>query len=379
MSTNPKYKLCFLFLATLTIPSDLPQYKKNAYTIFHQLLTWIDELSIELNIHQMQMASQFTSMQQVETRRHKEEETTEEYIRHKSLANLTKARYMKQMEKITKELKKDTPLTHNYSIPKPTNQTVLTNTLSQRIPDNIIIPDIETNIQLQLDCLGISNSLLTTIKKPNEESSQTTSLFARTRPLQEYSTTTAKSTDKLLEESLRHQSKEEFMQVSTPQDKNLQNLPMKMVDSGKQQEDNQPCPPKHIYAEISQKNKTDKLESIQEENNKSSPQEEEHEEDEVKDFDTTDDEEPATNNTKCKIQKPAKPAKLNHQQQVTEVTAYLWVHKASDSALKKMDLADETEYINILLLHNMKKLIHGKKRQKTIEKLNHHCHITYRK
>ena len=172
MSTNPKYKLCFLFLATLTIPSDLPQYKKNAYTIFHQLLTQIDELSIELNICQMQMASRFTSMQQVETRSHKEEETTEEYICRKSLANLTKACYMKQMEKIPKELKKDTPLTHNYSIPKPTNLTVLTNTLSQRIPDNIVIPDIETNVQQQLDRLGISNSLLTTIKKPNEESSQ---------------------------------------------------------------------------------------------------------------------------------------------------------------------------------------------------------------
>ena len=92
--------MCFLFLATLTIPEELPQYKKNAYTIFHELLTWIDELTIELNIRQMQMASLFTSMQQVEIRRHKEGETIEEYNRHKSLANLTKARFMKQMEKI---------------------------------------------------------------------------------------------------------------------------------------------------------------------------------------------------------------------------------------------------------------------------------------
>ena len=122
MSTNPECKiLCFLFLATLTIPEELPQYKKNAYTIFHELLTRIDELTIELNIRQMQMASLFTSMQQVEIRRLKEGETIEEYNRHKSLANLTKARFMKQMEKITKELKKDTLLTHNYSIPKPTN------------------------------------------------------------------------------------------------------------------------------------------------------------------------------------------------------------------------------------------------------------------
>ena len=70
----------------------------------------------------MQMASLFTSMQQVEIRRRKEGETIEEYNRNKSLANLTKARFMKQMEKITKELKKDTLLTHNYPIPMPTER-----------------------------------------------------------------------------------------------------------------------------------------------------------------------------------------------------------------------------------------------------------------
>ena len=110
----------------------------------------------------MQMASLFTSMQQVEIRRRKEGETIEEYNRHKSLANLTKARFMKQMEKITKELKKDTLLTHNYPIPMSTNQTVLTNTLSQKTPDNIVLPDIETNVQEQLNRLGMSNLLLTT-------------------------------------------------------------------------------------------------------------------------------------------------------------------------------------------------------------------------
>ena len=33
----------------------------------------------------------------------------------------------------------------------PTNQTVLTNTLSQKTPDNIVLPDIETNVQEQLN------------------------------------------------------------------------------------------------------------------------------------------------------------------------------------------------------------------------------------
>ena len=204
--------MCFLFLATLTILEELPQYNKNAYTIFHELLTQIDELTIELNIRQMQMASSFTSMQQVEIRRCKEGETIEEYNGHKSLANLTKARFMKQMEKITKELKKDTLLTHNYPIPMTTNQTVLTNTLSQKTPDNILLPDIETNVQDQLNHLGISNLLLTTTKKPKEESSQTTSLSTRTTPPHENSTTPPHSTGKLkklLQEKLRQESKED--------------------------------------------------------------------------------------------------------------------------------------------------------------------------
>ena len=334
--------MCFLFLATLTIPEELPQYKKNAYTIFHELLTRIDELTIELNIRQMQMASLFTSMQQVEIRRRKEGETIEEYNRHKSLANLTKARFMKQMEKITKELKKDTLLTHNYPIPMPTNQTVLTNTLSQKTPDNIVLPDIETNVQEQLNRLGISNLLLTTTKKPKEESSQTTSLSTRTTPPHENSATTPQSTgklNKLLREKLRQESKEDHIQVSPPQDKNVGYLPITMEHSRNQEQDKQPSPTNHIYAEIPQK-KTEKLKS----------NEEEEEDSKYDDFETTDDEEPETSNTKCKRQKPTKPVRLNRQQ---HRTAYPWAHNASDNATMKTNLADEIEYINHPKVHHV--------------------------
>ena len=215
----------------------------------------------------MQMASLFTSMQQVEIRRCKEGETIEEYNRHKSLANLTKARFMKQMEKITKELKKDTLLTHNYSIPKPTNQTVLTNTLSQKTPNNILIPDIETNVQEQLNRLGISNLLPTATKKPNEESYQTASPSTRSLP-HENSTTTRQSTgklNKLLREKLRQQSKEDLIQVSPLPDKNVGNFPMTMQHSGKQEQDKHPASINHIYAEQPQKNNAEKLKSNQEE------------------------------------------------------------------------------------------------------------------
>ena len=144
----------------LTIPDGIPQYKKNAYNIFHQLFMRIEELKIELNTRQMQLASLFTSIQQVETRRQREEETTEEYNRHKALANLTKTRYLKQMEKMSKQFKADTPLT-NYPMPKSKNSTVLTNNISHK-NDQILIPNIENNITDELNKLGISKSLTPT-------------------------------------------------------------------------------------------------------------------------------------------------------------------------------------------------------------------------
>ena len=415
MSTNPECKiLCFLFLATLTIPEELPQYKKNAYTIFHELLTRIDELTIELNIRQMQMASLFTSMQQVEIRRRNEGETIEEYNRHKSLANLTKARFMKQMEKITKELKKDTLLTHNYSIPKPTNQTVLTNTLSQKTPNNILIPNIETNIQEQLNRLGISNLLPTATKKPNEESSQTASPSTRSLP-HENSTTTRQSTgklNKLLREKLRQQSKEDLIQVSPLPDKNVGNFPMTTEHSGKQEQDKHPSSINHIYAEQPQKNNAEKLKSNQEEedpiqvsplpdknvrnfpmtmehsgkqeqdkhpasinhiyaeqpqkNNaeKLKSNQEEEEDKEYENLETTDDEEPETTNTKHKRHKPTKPARINHQQ---HRRAYPWAHTASNNATKKTNLAHEIEYIRHPKIHN---ILTDQMKKKLIKKVN---------
>ena len=63
-----------------------------------------------------------------------------------------------------------------------------------------------------------------------------------------------------------------------------------MEHSRKQEQDKQPSPTNHIYAEIPQKNKTEKLKS----------NEEEEEDSEYEDFETTDDEDPETSNTKRK-------------------------------------------------------------------------------
>ena len=120
----------------------------------------IEELKIELNTRQKQLVSLFTSIQQVETRRQREEETTEGYNHHKALAKLTKTHYLKQMEKMSKQFKADTPLT-NYPMPKSKNSTVLTNNISHK-NDQILIPNIENNITDELNKLGISKSLTPT-------------------------------------------------------------------------------------------------------------------------------------------------------------------------------------------------------------------------
>ena len=130
------------------------------YQTSTKLFMRIEELKIELNTCQMQLASLFTSIQQVETRRQREEETTEEYNRHKALANLTKTCYLKQMEKMSKQFKADTPLT-NYPMPKSKNSTVLTNNISHK-NDQILIPNIENNITDELNKLGLSKSLTPT-------------------------------------------------------------------------------------------------------------------------------------------------------------------------------------------------------------------------
>ena len=157
------YNFSFLvfFSATLQIPDNLPTYKKNAITIFHQLLSRIDELNMEVNHRKIQVASLFTSIQQVETEICKEQQTTEQHNRDKALANLRKARFMKQMQDLTKKLKEQTILTHSYAMPKPTNTTELTKKLPDDFPNEVAIPDIKKDLQQELTKLGLNTTSLT--------------------------------------------------------------------------------------------------------------------------------------------------------------------------------------------------------------------------
>ena len=66
----------------------------------------MDDLITEENHIKLQMTSIFASIEQVETQELRDNETTEENDQCKALANLTRMHFMKQMEKITKNLKK---------------------------------------------------------------------------------------------------------------------------------------------------------------------------------------------------------------------------------------------------------------------------------
>ena len=273
---------------------------------------------------------------------------------------------MKQIENLTKELKKDTLLTHNYSIPKSTNQNVLTNTLTQKIPDNIQIPDIEANVEEQLEHLKISNSLLTTTKNPTGTSSSSARKTA-----QEEKSTTLQITgrfNKLQLENSAQQSKVEIRQVSTPQNQDTRNLQRTVVNSTKQEQDNpnQLSQPKHIYAEVPQKKKTEM--SQEQKNNKKTPEEKKKEylkqdnedTEEENDFINSADDYSEAIKKKRKRQKPKHPCKLNHEQ---HRKAYPWAHKDSHNACMKTNLSDEVKYIrhpniqNILTDNIKKKLI----------------------
>ena len=127
-----------------------------------------------------------------------------------------------------------------------------------------------------------------------------------------------------------------------------------MVHSGKQEQDKQPSSINHIYAELPQKNKAEKLKSNQEQ----------EEDKEYEDFEASDDEEPETRNTKHKRQFPTKATRLNHQQ---HRTAYPWAHTASHNATKKTNLDRKIEYIRHPNIHNM---LTDRMKKKLIKKVN---------
>ena len=111
---------------------------------------------MEVNHRKIQLASLFISIQQVETEIRKEQETAKQHNRDKALFNLRKARFMKQMQNLTKKLKEQTILTHSYPMPKPTNATELTKKLTDDYPDEVLIPDIKKDLQEEIARLGLN-------------------------------------------------------------------------------------------------------------------------------------------------------------------------------------------------------------------------------
>ena len=318
-------KIIFHISATLKIPDNLPQYQKNAYTIFHQLLTRIDELSVELNVRKMQIGSLFVSIQQVDTERCKPEETIEDYKRRKAIANLTKARYRQQMENLTKQLKKGTALTHNYSMPKPSNEVVLTNPLFKDIPDEITTPNIENNIDDELLKLGISPTLLTTTdSKTNQKglkrmSTLPSSVCHKTSPSQR----TTLEQEKITKETSKTTSKQQDYDEQLPPQSTAQ---------------------VHKPGQSKQHYQTKKMEATETINRICAKQPEKRTSDE-----SNAEDQPQSSNS---MQFPKRTSQAPDVQslklsQKEHHQAYPWAHEASKNTFRKTELSSEVEYVNI--------------------------------
>ena len=322
----------------------------------------------------MQMASLFTSMQQAETQTRRNGETVEEYNRRKAIAKLTKIRFMKRMEKLTKDLKENNPITHNYSIPKPTNDAVLTK-ISPKMSDQLtVIPNIENDIQDELNKLGISTNLRVSTNSisnqlsSNEASQVTASAYHRISPPLRTTQQLQKTTEITEEKQMKvnksiQEQKNEQMSLSPPEQVYKESQQKIMIDSreDKEKADNQSVPallPSQLCTEHPQKTAITHLrdqyqetpneelkhvsaENLQKRKRKVCQSETESEI-------THEYKEEQMDNTEGRRRKNInriKPAKLTHDQ---HNRAYPWAHAASKNMFKKTPLAKELEYI----LHN---------------------------
>ena len=263
------------------------------------------------------MASLFTSIQQVETEMRKEKETTEQHNCDKALFNLRKARFMKQMQNLTKKLKEQTILTHSYPMPKPTSVTELTKKLPDDFPQKVPIPDINKDLREELTKLGLNITPLTNTNSP------CTSATLNKTPRCKLS--------------------------SSPSSTSSQQESTTIVSIEKttcEQKDVEQCKPTHLFKH------TKELTSLQLE--KSHLSQLSNQVDKNEDTDDVIEASPKQPPTEISDESPSensfsshtKPLKLSHND---HIEAYPWAHQASENFSKRMPLAgkEEVEYINI--------------------------------
>ena len=290
---------------------------------------------MEVNHRKIQVASLFTSIQQVETEICKEKETTEQHNRNKALSNLKKARFMKQMQNLTKELKQQTILTHSYPIPKPTNATELIKKLPDNTTDEVPIPDITNDLQKELTKLGLNITPLTnTNSSINKGSSKNT---PKCKPLaspsstsnQEESTidSTKKPTceDKVIKQSKPTNKCEEMKQLKAQQ---LQKSEVQQLSSPVDKKENT-----EKLIEASAKQPTMEISN-------DSPSEDSFSQD-------------------------SNSLKLSHND---HIEAYPWAHQASENFSKTTPLAEkeEVEFPNISYT-SFRKYLTAEQRENMIE------------
>ena len=296
---------------------------------------------------------------------------------------------------LTKQFKKETASTHNYSMPKPTNEVVLTNTLTKDIPEEITTPNIENNIEDELTKLGISSTLLTfTDSRTDQKGAKISTLPSiishaaspSSRPIEHEVTSVqgpgratlkqqchdtqtnqegSKKKTSIHQSSVSHatssplrrtweleETREETSQTAAKQDYDepeyeAQLGPQSIAQGHKADQSGQQCQAetiKQIYA------KQPEERTLDESNTKDQP--------------------PSLNSmkpTKRTSHTPAvQPLKLSQQEYLQ---AYPWAHKASENTFNKTELSKEVEYVNIPQ-HSIGKYLTSEMRDQLKENIN---------
>ena len=326
----------------------------------------------------MQMASLFTSLEEVDAQACRKDETVQDYSRRKALTKLTKARFMKRMEKITKDLKEKNPITHNYSMPKPTNDTVLTKTLPQISDQLTVIPNIKNDIQDELNKLGISTNFISNQLLSNEISHVTSSPYHRmsssSRTIQQPQKTIEITEEMKMNKTIQEQKNANIF-LSIPEQK--QKI-MTDFREDKEKSDIQSMPtsmPSQLHTENQHKT-TDSIENKENPNNEhvqtslpsqlntqhqqktrtaySTDQHQEKPNEVVKHIygenpqrrRVCESESESMDNTEDTQRRKSGTVKFKKLKRNQYKTAYPWAHEASQNTFKKTPLAKEVEYIS---------------------------------
>ena len=210
-------------------------------------------------------------------------------------------------------------------MPKPTNEVILTNTLTEGIPEEITTPNIENNIEDELTKLGISSTLLTfTDSKTNQKGLKKMSHAASPSSRTTQHQVISKNTRKHLEQ---HQYNKTMMNLT------MKNRYHHSLLLGARNQTN-------LKNNAKQRKLRQQKQSItyMQDNLKKKTLDESNAQDKLQSSNSM---QPTKRTSHALNVQSLKLSEKEHHQ------AYPWAHEASKNAFNKTELSNEVEYVTI--------------------------------